>query len=83
MVRKRLAGEYDNWLGEAEKSIAPSMRNFAAGLRRDYDAVKMALSHPLSNGQVDGQNNRLKLIKRKMHGRAKLDLLKQRVMCTE
>lgn len=80
MVRKRLADEFDSWLGQAEKSIAPSMRNFAVGLRRDYDAVKMALSHPLSNGQVEGQNNRLKLIKRKMQGRAKLDLLKQRVM---
>ncbi len=45
--------------------------------------MKMALSHPLSNGQVEAQNNRLKLIKRKMQGRAKLDLLKQRVMYNE
>jgi transposase len=40
----------------------------------------MALSQPLSNGQTEGQVNRLKLIKRKMQGRANLDLLKQRVM---
>jgi transposase len=83
MVRERLADEFDTWLSLAEKSTASNMRNFAAGLRRDYDAVKMALSHPLSNGQVEGQVNRLKLIKRKMQGRAKLDLLKQRVMYNE
>jgi transposase len=80
MVRERHAEEFDHWLDQADQSIALNLRSFAAGLRRDYDAVKMALSHPLSNGQVEGQNNRLKLIKRKMQGRAKLDLLKQRVM---
>lgn len=80
MVRERLADQFDHWLEQAGKSISPSIRNFATGLRRDYDAVKMALSHPLSNGQVEGQNNRLKLIKRKMQGRAKLDLLRLRVM---
>jgi transposase len=83
MVRERLADEFDSWLAQADQSLAPSMRNFAAGLRRDYDAVKMALSHLLSNGQVEGQVNRLKLIKRKMQGRAKLDLLKQRMMYNE
>jgi transposase len=80
MVRDRLADEFETWLCQAENCIAPNMRSFAAGLRRDHNAVKMALSHPLSNGQVEGQNNRLKLIKRKMQGRANLDLLKRRVM---
>ena len=80
MVRERRVDEFETWLCQAEKSVAPNMRNFAAGLRRDYNAVKMALSHPLSNGQVEGQVNRLKLIKRKMQGRANLDLLKQRVI---
>ena len=83
MVRERLADEFDNWLEQADKCLAPNMCSFAVGLRRDYNAVKMALSHPLSNGQVEGQVNRLKLIKRKMQGRAKLDLLKQRVMYNE
>ena len=80
MVRERLADEFENWLGLAEKSIVPGMKNFAAGLKRDYQAVKMVLSQPWSNGQVEEQVNRLKLIKRQMQGRAKLDLLKQRVI---
>jgi len=80
MVRERIADEFENWLGVAGKSIVPGMKNFAAGLKRDYQAVKMALSQPWSNGQVEGQVNRLKLIKRQMQGRAKLDLLRQRVI---
>ncbi len=54
--------------------------NFAASLQRDYDAVKAALTYKWSNGQVEGQVNRLKLIKRVMYGRGKLDLLQRRVM---
>jgi transposase len=80
MVRERIADGFEDWLLRAEKSIVPGMKNFAIGLRKDYDAVKMALSQPWSNGQVEGQVNRLKLIKRQMQGRAKLDLLKQRVI---
>lgn len=63
MVRELRVDEFNTWLGQAEKSTASNMRNFAVGLRRDYDAVKMALSQPLSNGQTEGQVNRLKLIK--------------------
>lgn len=35
-----------------------------------------------SNGQTEGQVNRLKLIKRTMYGRANFDLLRQRVLRT-
>jgi transposase len=35
---------------------------------------------PWSNGHVEGQVHRLKLIKRQMYGRAKFDLLRQRVL---
>jgi len=80
MVRERMVDEFENWVGLAEKSIVPGMKNFAAGLKRDDQAVKMAFSQPWSNGQVEGQVNRLKLIKRQMQGRAKLDLLRQRVI---
>jgi transposase len=33
-----------------------------------------------SNGQLEGQINRLKTIKRSMYGRANFDLLRQRVL---
>jgi transposase len=33
-----------------------------------------------SNGQTEGQINKLKLVKRQMYGRAKFDLLRQRVL---
>jgi transposase len=58
----------------------PELQSFAAGLRRDKAAVMAALSLPYSNGQVEGQVNRIKLIKRTMYGRANFDLLRQRVL---
>ena len=56
------------------------MQNFAASLRQDYEAMKAAVSLPWSNGPTEGNINRLKMLKRQMYGRAKVDLLKQRVL---
>ena len=56
------------------------LRRFANGIRLDQAAVEAALTLPYSNGQVEGQVNRLKLIKRSMYGRANFDLLKARVL---
>ncbi len=56
------------------------MRRFAASLRADLSAVRAAFVSPWSNGQVEGQINRLKFLKRQMYGRAKLDLLRLRVL---
>jgi hypothetical protein len=50
------------------------------GVQQDKDAVLAGLTLPWSNGPVEGQVNRLKLIKRSMYGRAKFDLLKLRVL---
>jgi transposase len=52
----------------------------ATGLERDKAAVLAALQYPWSNGQTEGQVNRLKLLKRQMYGRANFDLLRQRVL---
>ncbi len=80
MVRNRLVEQLDPWLSDASQCQIKAFVNFAASLRRDYDAVKAALTYKWSNGQVEGQVNRLKLVKRLMYGRGKLDLLRRRVM---
>jgi hypothetical protein len=63
-----------------EPTILRQIRQFAKNLRRDWDAVLQAVSQPWSNGQVEGQVNRLKMIKRQMYGRANFDLLRARVL---
>jgi len=80
MVQQRKSIHFDDWLIRAEASGIAELESFAAGLRRDQAAVTAALSLPYSNGQVEGQINRLKLIKRTMYGRAKFDLLRQKVL---
>jgi transposase len=51
-----------------------------ASLRRDYNAVKAGLSLLWSQGQTEGQVNRLTFLKRQRFGRATFDLLRLRVL---
>ncbi len=80
MLRERKSGDLDRWLGEARGSGPSELESFAEGVRRDYAAVRAALSLPHSNGQTEGQVNRLKLIKRQGYGRAGFELLRCRVL---
>jgi transposase len=80
IVSERRPEELDAWLEVAENSEAAEIENFGRALRRDYEAVAAALEYEWSSGQVEGQINRLKLIKRQMYGRASFDLLRQRVL---
>jgi len=68
------------WLERAAAGSLPEFQALAASLSRDRAAVELAVSSEWSSGQVEGQVNRLKLIKRKMYGRGKLDLLRKRVV---
>lgn len=82
LLRERRGDDLDDWLIRAQRSGVPILRRFAASLRQDYAAVKAAAVLPYSNGPTEGNINRLKLLKRQMYGRAKLDLLRQRVLLT-
>ncbi|GKX36246.1 MAG: hypothetical protein MnENMB40S_38640 [Rhizobiaceae bacterium MnEN-MB40S] len=77
MIRSKSAVKLDDWLDTAKKSLVGS---FAGGVEEDIDAVRNAIISPWSNGQTEGQITRLKLIKRQMYGRAKLDLLQARLI---
>jgi transposase len=80
-VRKRQEQAWNDWLERATACDAPKeLRAFAVSLQKDEAAVRAALHRQWSNGQVEGQVNRLKTIKRQMFGRANFDLLRQRVV---
>jgi hypothetical protein len=70
----------DIWLTDARTSGIYGMRRFARTLRQDIDAVRNTVLERWSNGQVEGQINRLKSLKRTMYGRASVDLLRVRMM---
>lgn len=80
LVRGREPAQLDTWLHQAENSAVPPLQRFATRLRADHAAVHAALSLEWSNGQTEGQINRLKTIKRQMYGRAGLDLLERRFL---
>jgi len=62
------------------KSRINPIKSFASGLRCDLDAIKNSVTSDLSNGFVEGHNNKIKVIKRIMYGRAKIDLLRVKVL---
>ena len=68
------------WLTRSEQSGLAPLMSLANGIRRDYAAVKAGVTLEWSNGPTEGHINRLKQVKRQMYGRAKLDLLKLRLM---
>jgi transposase len=80
MVKQRQARRLDGWLARASQRASVELRGFASGIKRDYAAVKAALSLHWSQGQVEGQITRLKLLKRQMYGRADFDVLRSRVL---
>ena len=80
MVRGRQVELLDDWLVRCQHCSVALLQQFGLRLQQDYTAVQAALATEWSNGQTEGQVNRLKLIKRQMYGRAKLDLLRQRVL---
>ena len=77
MIRGKIDTDLDAWIIDASESLIAS---FARGIVNDKAAVRAAITEPWSNGQTEGQVNRLKVIKRQMYGRAKIDLLEARLI---
>ena len=77
MIRRKSLADLEPWLERARSSLVAS---FANGVIKDQAAVTAAITSPWSNGQTEGQITKLKLVKRQMYGRGKLDLLQARVI---
>ena len=73
-------GALDEWIDDAIDTELTAIMRFASVLRRDIDAVKNAIELPWSNGQAEGQINRLKMLKRAMYGRAGPELMRARML---
>jgi len=79
---RRMMQEHDAsaWLPWRQAARQSPLHGFVMQLQRDAAAVQAAITLPWSTGPVEGHIHRLKLIKRQMYGRAKLDLLRIRVL---
>ena len=80
MLKSKSVGKLGVWLKDAQKSGLYAMQRFARTAQRDIDAVRNAITEPWSNGQTEGQINRLKALKRTMYGRAGPELLRARLL---
>ena len=80
MRRLRHGQDFEAWLSAVEASHITELCRFARSLCMDKKAVMAGLTLPYSNGPVEAQVHKLKLVKRSMFGRAKLPLLRQRLL---
>ena len=80
LIRSGSDAPLTTWLDQLDQSGIAAFRSLASGIRQDEAAVRAALTLPWSQGPIEGTINRLKLLKRQMYGRAKLDLLRQRLL---
>ncbi len=77
MIRRRAKASFQPWIIWARESLANS---FAKDIGQDQATALAAITSPWSSGQVEGQITKLKLVKRQIYGRAKLDLLEARLV---
>jgi transposase len=70
----------EDWLTRVEADDQPQLHSFANGIRRDQQAVTAGLALPYSSAAMEGNVNKIKMIKRQMYGRASFPLLRKRVI---
>jgi transposase len=80
MMTGRHGGRLDAWIAAVDASDLPDLHSFTTGIKHDYDAVRNGLTLPHSSGAVEGNVNRIKMLKRQMYGRASFDLLRKRIL---
>ena len=80
LLRARQPERLDTWLEQAATSALVAMQRLAKSVQRDSAAVKAGVTLPWSTSPVEGHINRLKILKRQMFGRARLDLLSRRFL---
>lgn len=80
MLRDKSGVRLDEWLASVDRAGVRELKDFAAGLRRDVDAVRAGLTLSWSQGPVEGHIHRLKLLKRQMYGRCSFETLRRRVL---
>jgi transposase len=80
MTRRQGTVALEGWLTRVEADDQPELHSLAAGIRRDQEAVTAGLSLPYNSGAMEGNVNKIKMIKRQMYGRASFALLRKRVI---
>jgi hypothetical protein len=83
MMHDHQANELDAWISTCTSSGIADLETFAIGLQKELSAIKAAFTHFYSTGPVEGQINRLKLIKRSMYNRGSFALLRRRVLYSD
>ncbi|RAK28444.1 transposase [Actinoplanes lutulentus] len=80
MAHRTGSTDLTDWITTAVDTGLPGISTFARHLATDLAAVTAGLTLHWSSGPVEGNVNRIKMLKRQTYGRANFDLLRKRVL---
>lgn len=80
LMKEKKISSLSEWIDKVKNSKISELKSFLRGIESDQSVIESAIIYQWSNGQTEGQVNKLKYLKRQMYGRAKFDLLKARVL---
>ncbi|MCX4404074.1 transposase [Streptomyces sp. NBC_01764] len=80
LMNNRQGRDLNQWITSVQADDLPALHTSVTGLGQDLDAVVAGLGLRFSSGAVEGHNNKIKMLKRQMFGRANFDLLRKRVL---
>ena len=83
LMHEHQATQLESWISTCTSSGITEMETFAVGLQKELSAIQAAFTLSYSTGPVEGQVNRLKLIKRSMYSRGSFALLRRRVLYSD
>ena len=83
MMHEHQAARLASWISTCTSSGIADLETFAVGLQKEFSAIRAAFTLPYSTGPVEGQVNRLKLIKRSMYNRGSFALLRRRILYSD
>ncbi|MYS19286.1 MULTISPECIES: transposase [unclassified Streptomyces] len=81
VMNDRRGRQLKEWIAAVRADQVPAVHTLAVGLLQDLDAVVAGLSLSYSSGAVEGHNNKIKMFKRQMFGRAGFDPTPYRGSC--
>jgi len=76
IIQAKDINSLDRFIDTYENNSIDGISTFVSGIKKDYSAVKNALIYKyISNGPMEGSNNKIKMIRRRSFGRAGIELL--------
>lgn len=71
---------FDEWIQIAEESEIRGIKTFIKMLKKHEQGILSHCKHPISNGKIEGTNNKIKVLKRRCYGFHDVEYFKLKIL---